>query len=230
MKKFIAVALATLSAIAAAATLAACDSTPADTGNSGNNGGGNPSGGGKITTYTMEAEYTNLDGVYGGGHSSEASGVNMIYGDGSQAQKDMGWSNGYFVAFTHKEGVQLKFVFDSPEAVSNAVIVLRLGSEMGNLTFTPSAFEVSLNGTDIDYGSISLENSPVLSEMKFYDKTVTSSASLVKGENTLTLTVLANDLAGGTTAGPIIDCVKITTSAQLTWTDLTDNPGNRGAI
>lgn len=217
MKKLISTILLILVLTVSVAVAAACGGTE----------DGEKSG---FKTYTMEAEYTDLTGVYGGGHSAEATGVDMIYGDGTDAQKEMGWSSGYFVAFTHKEGVKLTFRFESSAAVSNATIELRVGSEMGELTFTPQSFEISLNGETIDYGNMTVANSPVLGEMKFYDKTISNSAALKKGENILTLTVLANELAGGTTAGPIIDCVKITTSATLKWNDKTDNPANRGSI
>lgn len=191
--------------------------------------GGSGSGGG-VETYVFEAEYTDLTGVQGGGHSNEASGVGMIYGNGTEEEIEAGWSSGYFVAFTHREGVKLTFEFNSSEAVSGATIVLRVGSEMGNLTFTPSSFEVKLNGEAIEYGNMTVENSSVLENMKFYDKTVTANASLLKGKNELTLTVLANSLSGGVTAGPIIDCVKISTKAKLDWNPLTDNPSKRGDI
>jgi hypothetical protein len=108
-----------------------------------NNNGGNNAG---IKRYTMEAEYINLDGISGGGHSSEASGVDMIYGDGTDDQKAKGWSNGYFVAFTHREGVEFEFIFNSAEAATGVTIVLRVGSEMGALTFSPSSFSINLNG------------------------------------------------------------------------------------
>lgn len=191
--------------------------------------GGNGSGGG-VETYVFEAEYTDLTDVQGGGHSNEASGVGMIYGNGTEEDLAREWSSGYFVAFTHKEGVKITFEFESSEAVNGAVIVLRVGSEMGKLTFNSSSFEVKLNGTAIDYGNMTVENSPVLDDMKFYDKTLTANASLLKGKNELTLTVLANELSGGTTAGPIIDCVKVSTKAKLSWTPLTDNPSKRGEI
>ena len=192
-----------------------------------NNNGGNNAG---IKRYTMEAEYINLDGISGGGHSSEASGVDMIYGDGTDDQKAKGWSNGYFVAFTHREGVEFEFIFNSAEAATGVTIVLRVGSEMGALTFSPSSFSINLNGDELEYGNMSIAHSPILGDMVFADKTVATTAKLVKGENVLKLKVLANDLAGGTTAGPIIDCVKITTAAKLTWTDKTENSDNRGGI
>ena len=179
------------------------------------------------TSFVMEAEYVDFTGLVGGGHSNEQYEEMMIYGNGSDAEKELGWSNGYFVSATHKEGICLTFVFTSDKAVENATIVLRLGSEMGNLNFTPDDFEVSLNGEAIDYEPMYLTSSARLEDMKFVDKTVTNEASIKAGENVLTLTVLANTLAGGTTAGPIIDCVKITSGAKLEWNPLIDNPAKR---
>ena len=179
------------------------------------------------TSFVMEAEYVDFTGLVGGGHSNEQYEEMMIYGNGSDAEKELGWSNGYFVSATHKEGICLTFVFTSDKAVENATIVLRLGSEMGNLNFTPDDFEVSLNGEAIDYEPMYLTSSARLEDMKFVDKTVTNEASIKEGENVLTLTVLANTLAGGTTAGPIIDCVKITSGAKLEWNPLIDNPDKR---
>ena len=178
-------------------------------------------------SFIMEAEYVDFTGLVGGGHSNEQYEEMMIYGNGSDEEIAMGWSNGYFVSATHKEGICLTFVFTSDREVSNATIVLRLGSEMGNLTFSPDEFEIKLNGEVIDYNPMYINNTPVLEEMKFVDKTITNTATLVEGENTLTLTVLANTLSGGTTAGPIIDCVKITSSANLDWNPLLDNPDKR---
>jgi len=179
------------------------------------------------SSFVMEAEYVDFTGLVGGGHSNEQYEEMMIYGNGSDAEKELGWSNGYFVSATHKEGICLTFVFTADKAVENATIVLRLGSEMGNLNFTPDDFEVSLNGEAIDYEPMYLTSSARLEDMKFVDKTVTNEASIKEGENVLTLTVLANTLAGGTTAGPIIDCVKITSGAKLEWNPLLDNPDKR---
>ena len=195
-------------------------------------GGETPSGGNNGSTnspdtFIMEAEYVDFTGLVGGGHSNEQYEEMMIYGNGSDAEKELGWSNGYFVSATHKEGICLTFVFTADKAVENATIVLRLGSEMGNLNFTPEDFEISLNGEAIDYEPMYLTSSARLEDMKFVDKTITNEASIKEGENVLTLTVLANTLAGGTTAGPIIDCVKITSGAKLEWNPLTDNPDKR---
>lgn len=195
-------------------------------------GGEKPSNGGSQkpdgpSSFVMEAEYVDFTGLVGGGHSNEQYEEMMIYGNGSDAEKELGWSNGYFVSATHKEGICLTFNFTSDKAVENATIVLRLGSEMGNLNFTPDDFEVCLNGEAIDYEPMYLTNSARLEDMKFVDKTVTNEASIKAGENVLTLTVLANTLSGGTTAGPIIDCVKITSGAKLEWNPLTDNPEKR---
>lgn len=213
-------------AIAAMATVSAFSLGACDLFGGANNGGNTPT---DPNAFVMEAEYVSFAGLVGGGHSNEQYEESMIYGNGTQAEKDLGWSNGYFVSATHKADICLTFNFTSDVEVSNATIVLRLGSEMGNLTFNPDNFEVKLNGEAIDYNPMYITNSPVLEEMKFVDKTIANNAKIKAGDNTITLTVLANTLSGGTTAGPIIDCVKITANANLSWKPLTDNIEKRDA-
>lgn len=188
---------------------------------------GNAGGGGQ-RTYVMEAEYINLEDKVGAGISNEAWGVNMIAGEGTEADKAKGWSNGYFIWCTYSPNLQFDFVFTSDKA-EKAQIILRLGSEIGNITLTPQNFAVKLNGVAINYNSMVIEGSDIAT-LKFVDKTVATTAQLVEGENTISLVILENDLLNGQTGGPMIDCVKIKTKATLTWTDITDNPGNRGAI
>lgn len=184
---------------------------------------------GSTNLYVMEAEYINLDGVSGAGVSSDQSGVEMIYGDGTEAQKNMGWSNGYYVGYTYATNLTLTFTFNA-DTDSTATINLRLGSELGELLLDSSTFAVKLNGEIIDYGNLSIANSSMES-MVFEDKLVTTTAQLVAGENTLELVVLYNNFMNGArTGGPCVDCVKIETTANLTWTDKTDNPGRRGEI
>ncbi len=210
LKKLIGLSLATVMA-ATGFALASCD---------------DPDDG--VKTYTMEAEYINLDGVSGAGVSSDQSGVEMIYGDG-EVDIENGWSNGYFVGYTYATNLTLDFVFNA-ETAGTATIILRLGSELGDITLDPSVFAVKLNGENIAYSNIFLENS-LLDEMKFVDKTVTTTAELKQGENKISLVVLTNTLVNGSkTGGPCVDCVKIETTSKLTWTDKTDNPSRRGAI
>ena len=213
-KRIATVLLAGVLAVAAVAAFTACGDS---TGTSGSD------------TYVMEAEYIDLDDVSGAGISSDQSGVDMIYGDGTEAQKELGWSNGYFVGYTYSSNLELNFVFSSDKDAT-ATVILRLGSELGDIMLTPDNFEVSLNGTPINYAAMTIQNSESMAKMKFEDKTLTSNASLLQGENTISVRVLDNDLRGSTTGGPTIDCVKIRTDAILRYTENTDNPANRGSI
>ena len=215
-KKFLVLGLSAL-ALTASVSLAACS------------GGGEGGAGGGRTTYTMEAEYVDIVDVIGSGLSSDQSGYNLIYGDGTQAQKDLGWSSGYYVGYTYTTEFKLDFVFEADKATT-ATIIIRLGSELGNIMLTPDNFEVSLNDTPINYAAMTIDNSESMASMKFSDKTLTNNASLVQGENTISIKILENDLRGSTTGGPTIDCIKVQTDAKLTYMENTDNPAKRGSI
>ena len=209
----------TLTLLAASCILASC----------GQSSGGNTDG--SLNTFIMEAEYIDFTGIVGGGNSSEQRETNMIYGDGTDVEKnEYGWSNGYFVAYTHKAGICLEFDFKSDKAVNDATLVLRMASEMGTVSIGPDEFEIKLNDTVIDYNPQYLDNYPTLDTMRFKDKTISSTAQIKAGDNVLTLTVKENNLTGAGTIGPILDCVKITSKAQLSWEPKTDNPDHRGEI
>ncbi len=179
--------------------------------------------------YVMEAEYINLDGVVGAGLSSDQAGVEMIYGDGTQAQKDMGWGEGFYVGYTYSNAVKLDFVFTSDKA-GTGTFALRLGSELGDINITPEAMEVKLNDVALSYTSIFVEGSS-MDKMKFFDKTVSTNGTIKNGSNTLSVLIHDNDLRpGNQTGGPTIDSLKIQTSSVLSWTDKKDNPSRRGEI
>lgn len=208
MKKLLALLPCTLAACSAC-VFSAC--TPASDGT-------DPSG---VKEYVMEAEYINLDGVAGAGISSDQQGVNMIYGQGTAEEKNLGWSNGYFVGYTYVTDLELNFEFTAA-AAGNATIVVRLGSELGDLSLSPSLFDISLNGKSIRYNCL-VEGSE-LATMKFTDCTIATNAALQEGTNKITLKVKENTLRRGTETGaPVVDCVKIKTDSALTWTDATNN-------
>lgn len=221
--KNMAICLAVASAISSAAMLSAC---------------GEPNDSGTIpvpdgaSEYVMEAECVDLDDVVGSGISSSQSGIEMIYPDVGSNPDASNWSGGYYVGYTYNPECVITFEFESDSAAT-ATIILRLGSELGDLTLTPDAFSVKLNGTEISYSSIYVQGSDSMAEMKFYDKAVTSTANIVAGKNTIMLSVLPNELnasaQGNKTGAPCIDCVKIQTAAKLTWTDR-DNVSKRGEI
>lgn len=186
---------------------------------------------GEVKEYVMEAEYIDLTNARGAGLSSDQSGVDMIYGEGTAAQKELGWSNGYYIGYTYTSQTKLDFVFTASEA-SSATFILRLGSELGDLNITADDMELSVNSTPLKYNSIYVTGSESMAVMKFYDKTVATNVQINKGQNTFSLAIKDNKLGsgGGRTGGPTIDCLKLQSKAELTWEDHKDNPDNRGQI
>lgn len=191
---------------------------------------GEESSGGKTATYTFEAEYTDLEGLVGGGQSTAAYAYDMIQGTGSQQDKDRGWSEGYFIGCTYSKDLTFTFNIKSSEDASGK-ITLRLGSELGTITLDNTTFGVVINDKELTYSGMTVEGSPSMSEAVFYDKAINSSFDLKKGDNTVKLIVRENNFWGGNQqGGPMIDCIKITTKAELSWTPLTDNPSKKGGI
>jgi hypothetical protein len=156
------------------------------------------------------------------------SGVNMIYGEGTKEEKNKGWSEGYYIGFTYSEGISFDFEFTS-DLKTRAAIIVRLGSEIGDITFDSSSLAVKLNGEAIEYEGILVQGSGMM-DMVFQDFTITNNVELLEGKNVISIEILDNDLRNGQIAGPMIDCIKVRTNAKLEWEEKLDNPDLRGAI
>ncbi len=178
-------------------------------------------------TFVFEAEYVNLDDFMGAGISNSAVGVNNIYGDGLDKDKEAGWSNGYFLGNTYAINT-ITFEIES-DGESSAQLVLRLASELGNLSLNESVFGIEVNGKEISY-NLTVANSSA-GNYDFADYPISAPITLLNGKNTIKLIIKDNTLKDGNSVGaPLIDCIKIASSSTLTWNPLTDNPDQRGSI
>lgn len=173
-----------------------------------------------FTEYVFEAELTNLDDVEGEGFSGGPSGIGMICPD-----NDGDWeaSGEYYVGYLYVENTALTFEITSDKAVSNAKLVLRLsavGDGQGAITLTDTKYTVSVNGTALEYEDISFyDRTDAYGVYAFEDYIISENVSLNEGKNVIKLISSNNESLGGTTkaTAPLVDCIKITTDAKLTW-------------
>lgn len=173
--------------------------------------------------YVFEAEDTNLNGKSGPGLSGTAGGPGMI-----QMDTNLGASNDRFVGYQYEVGCGLEFQFNSDMAVSDATIVISLSAEMRDFDIDAESYKMSLNGEDLDYGTISFTNVPAgssddvgtISALPFQDYVVIKNATLKEGMNVFSVVTMNDDAMSGTTIlakAPLVDCVKIETEAVLDW-------------
>ena len=153
-------------------------------------------------TYTFEAEQTSLLGKEGPGMSGSASGASMIVNDATNLDA----SNGKYVSYLYKKGLSLDFYLASSEAVSDAVLTLRVAAEMDNISLSPDNYTIEVNGQPVMFDAIVIQN-----------------VALQVGANTIRL-VTNNSVnpmgeGMGTYQGPapMVDCIKLTTAAVVTW-------------
>ncbi len=174
-------------------------------------------------TYIFEAEYTYLDELIGYGFSGSVFGAEMVDED----VKGGGASNDYYVTYLYGVNITLTFEITSDRAVSNAVLYMRLSAEVMDITISPSNYTVLVNGAAMQYNSIVFTDVPGVAEPTMYpfEDYLVGTISLVEGVNTIQLITTNTDAMAGTmyATAPIVDCIKIETTAVLTWVPLTDN-------
>lgn len=174
----------------------------------------------------FEAEYIDLTGKNGTGYSASPTGENLIDNTISST------SNGAFVNYLHNDTITLEFVIYAEEAVSGAPLYIAAGSEMGNVTFTPSSLGVyyyegqTASGTrnTVNYGSVTVSGGSSYTSFNEYRF---GSVTLVKGWNVIQIAVHSNTLRNGLIGGPGIDYLRVDTSVSLKWVPCTYNL-NRG--
>ena len=130
-------------------------------------------------------------------------------------------------AYQCKNGNSLEFYVASDQAVSGATLTVRFAAEYASMTLTPDKYEISVNGTPLDYDDIVLTLPEGANQSNFEDFTITG-VSLKEGANLIQLKTTNNDALGGTltATAPIVDCIKLTTSAVVIWDGTYGLPAN----
>lgn len=162
------------------------------------------------STYTFEAEQTDLTGKVGPGFSGSAQEGSMVVANGTA-------SGGKAVSYLYKKNNSLEFYIACDEDVTDAQIVLSLGAEMDNISFSATEFQILVNDTALTYDNVSLANNN-----SFSDAITVSGVTLKKGANLIKLNVNNNkrpmgDASTYEATAPMVDCIKITTTAVLIW-------------
>jgi uncharacterized repeat protein (TIGR02543 family) len=182
-----------------------------------------------VNLFRFEAEYVDLAKFKGAGYSGGATGIGAIVTDYTGSAQA---SNGYFVSYLYKSGdsTALNFTINSDTEVDDAMLVVRLSAEYTtHLQINSTDWQVIVNDVAIDYGEINIycssEAAAGTSYQAFLDKLITRNLHLNKGENTIQLRTNNSRNMGGTmyATAPMVDCLKIYTTAHLEWEPVTDN-------
>lgn len=176
------------------------------------------------STYVFEAENVDLSQKAGPGYSGENAGRGMIV-----TNPTVSASGNKFVAYQCKNGNSLEFYIACDEEVEDAQLVVRFAAEFSSMTLTPDIYSISVNDQKLSYSNIVLNLSDGEQQGQFNDFTI-SNISLKKGANVIQLKTTNSMPLGGTltATAPIIDCIKITTSAVLIWDGNYGLPANVG--
>ena len=149
--------------------------------------------------------------------------------DGETPVVGIAASGGKYVGYMTEEGANVTFQIVSDAEVSDATIVLRLSKELGDYTFDTSNYSIELNAKPLQFSPIEFKNVPSQDgasdvsncyALPFQDFVIAENVTLEEGLNSISCTVMNSDAIAGTTItanGPLIDCLKITTSAVLDW-------------
>ena len=183
------------------------------------------------TTYTLEAELTNLTDKYGSGYSGSTTGTGMVCADDTDNKTA---SNGYYVGWLYYTGAYLSFEFEAAEDIDDLDIIFRLSAQYNAVDVTGDQIAVGVNYSE-DTNSyeqtyefpMQVESySEFSSQVKdFQDYVVAENISVKKGTNTIEL-LINNDIkgVGGTmkAAAPLVDCLYLRTAGEIT--PITYNP------
>lgn len=181
-----------------------------------------------INSYVFEAEHTDLTGKIGPAFSGTAQETGMIV-----SVENRNCSNDKFVSYLYRNGNSLEFYIVSDETVSDVTIELSLSAELRDYTYNKDNFGMYLNDVKLDYGDIEFKDVPPASItadcLSFKYFVIGNNLTLNKGANLFKLVTENSVGLTGTTleaAAPIIDALKVTTSAVVTWDENYGLPAN----
>lgn len=174
-----------------------------------------------IQSYIFEAEDTDLTGKVGVGSSGASVERSMIQYDATGA---FGASNDRWVGYLYKPNLSLDFYFASDVEVDDAVISLSVATELpGTYVYDPESYAVMLNGKALEFTPFTMKMSDEdvsARNIQFSKVILAENVSLKAGANELQIYPINTTTINGTTyqaVSPLVDCVKIDTSAVLIW-------------
>jgi len=188
----------------------------------------------------FEAEHTSFVGKVGVGISGTIEGTGMILNYAIPQGEGKDPSNKAATGWLFGSEIYFDFYIISDKDVDDAKLVIRLGNELNETIagFDGKAFQLRVGVPTGEVGpgghKIQYEDQTVIAwkggpytvpaqglYVEFYDYYITDSLSLKKGVNVLSFEIIYNKLVevDGTFEcfGPVVDCFKITTSANLSW-------------
>lgn len=179
--------------------------------------------------WVFEAENIDLSKMTGPGLSGTVSKGGMLY-----TVTDKGASNNRYLGNLYKmaSSTTATFYIDSDVAATDVKFVARLSMEARNYTFNKDNYIIKVNGKEIDYADIvftgvSAPNNTSAEILAFRDFDIAANLSFVKGQNVIEFITNNTDALAGTTitsAAPLIDCIKLTSAAVLSWDGGKDLP------
>lgn len=182
-----------------------------------------------VNSYVFEAEYTDLTNKIGPAFSGTAQETGMIV-----SIENRNCSNDRFVSYLYRQGNSLEFYIVSDVEATDVTIELSLSAELRDYTYNKDNFGMYLNGVPLDYGDIVFENVPEASItadcLPFQYYTIGTNLTLKKGANLFKLVTENSVGLTGTTleaAAPIVDALKVTTTAVVTWDENYNLPANQ---
>lgn len=164
----------------------------------------------EATQYIFEAENTDLKGKSGPGFSGIGQEEGMIVPNNTA-------EGGKAISFMYRNGNSLEFYIASDSSVQDATLTVSLAAELDNINFTSEEFQVIVNEEVLSYAQVNLPN-----DSTFQDSITITGVSLREGQNLIQLKVNntkrpMGDASTYAATAPMIDCIKITTEAVLTW-------------
>ncbi len=169
----------------------------------------------KGTEFILEAEYTVLDGLEGLGVSGSPTGKGL-------AKENSNASNGFYVG---ELGTKSPITFTiTSDADTSATLKAVLGSNtLGNCTWNPTSFIVTVNGEAIEYEEFKTDNGTDAANPENFKVRSFGEVQLKAGENVIVFSAGDNTYRGNLASAPSIDCLKITTEASLSMEENVEN-------
>lgn len=167
------------------------------------------------TEYVFEAEYTVLEGLEGLGVSGSPTGIGL-------AKENANASNGFYVGELGTKS-PITFVITSDKDASATLKAVLGSNTLGNCTWNPTSFKITLNGEAIEYPEFTTDNGTDMNNQENFKVKNLGEIQLKAGENKLVFTAGDNTYRSNLPSAPSIDSLKITSEASLSMEEIVEN-------